>query len=150
MRAHRLAPLQRLATGLDRYDQWVTLVVHEGRDGCPEPCRLANIMQPPLLSAHTAVDKQVAGKLARVQRRRQDASSPPAFTVPVAWCSRLRQAQKRDFAAPQRAAYRTQSPAFGRNDAFWCRTSVCESSLSGRPLWGAAASATPPSRRSRS
>ena len=72
VRAHTLAPPQRLATALDRYDLWVTLVVYEGRDGRPEPRRVLSSMQPPHLSAHTAVDRQVVGKLARVQRRRQD------------------------------------------------------------------------------
>ena len=83
VRAHRLAPPQRLATGLDRYDLWITLVVHEGRDSLPEPSRVSSSTRSPHLSAHTTVDGQVAGILARVQRCRQDTSSLTAFTVPT-------------------------------------------------------------------
>ena len=102
VRAHRRAPPQRLATGLDKYDLWVTLAVDEVRDGRPEPRRVSSGTQSPHLSAHTAVDRQVAGKLARVQRRRRSTSSLPAFTVPVGWCkpaTRIAKTRLRDAAA---------------------------------------------------
>ena len=42
--ALRLTPPQRLATGLDRYDLWVTLSVNEGQDGvlCLQEFRIAH------------------------------------------------------------------------------------------------------------
>ena len=111
MRAHRFAPPQRLATALDKYDLWVTLAVDEGRGGRPEPPRVSSCAHPAHLSAHTAVDRQVADKLAcsgavRIRRRCLHSRCRSGGA------SRLRGAQKRDFAAPQRAAHRTQSPAF--------------------------------------
>ena len=85
VRAPPLAPPQRLATGLDRYDLWVTVAVDEGRGGRLEPRRVSSRCSLHNFLLTQPLDRQVAGKLARVQRRRRSSSSLPASTVPVGW-----------------------------------------------------------------
>ena len=131
VRAHRLAPPQRLATALDKYNLWVTLSVDEGRDGRLEPPRVSICAQPPLLSAHKAVDKQVANKLACVQWCRREMSSPPAFTVPVGWCKLAARTTKTRLCGAAARSVPYLVPLFGRcKYAFWCRHDVSKSLLS--------------------
>ena len=129
VRAHRLAPPQRLARGLDRCDVWVTLCVFEGGTAVRSPGESRGVCSRYIfLLTRPLTDKWQANSLVcsdavkiRHHRRRSRFRS-----VGAAGCDERNNATSRRCSAQRTVP---SPPFFCLNDAFWCRHGVSKSSL---------------------